>query len=1275
MTTNISITIAKALQAIEKSKQLRYPAGSSKGGQFRAKTTTISSSSSTGTQQSKPLLPVPSFHPHRDENGKPVLITHPTTASPPETWKDPNQAAVFVPKGKLPAALNGIPFTSWKDAPTTAEGWNSVGGQMQMKEPKLPKAYDASGQQKRNGAGVIVQEPDGRVWIVEPTNHFGGYHASFPKGGQEKDIKSLQANAIKEAFEESGLKVKITGIVGDYEGDTSISRFYRAERVGGKPTDAGWETQSVKLVPPNQLQDFLNRARDKKIANDFNANKTLAKSDTQGFRELQLAVNRANANAQIWLSKKGGSRGTGSTSGGSKFNSQHPRYPAGSPKGGEFMPKGGAGGLADAVSAASSSLASAQLAMGAHKPALATGSNPNNSALLAANKKITAMSAMANKGDVVGLAAMKPTEPTAKSNPYQKAVWNNWNSAVGYAQSLSSTGAGSSSTKATRAIAEPMNLSTMTYVAPKPGGSNPGGIYKDANGAQWLVKGAGSPDVAKNEVLAARLYNLAGVDAPEMKTITLGNAHGGGLGVASRMLDGPLSAVNTSKATIKEAQKGFAVDAWLANWDSVGLQHDNIVVTKEGKAVRIDPGGSLLYRAMGTPKGKAFDGKATELNTLRDKTKNAQAASVYGDMTSSEIANSSLKVAAISNKDIEKLVNKYGPGTDAEKADLSAKLIERKQAIVDQVKALQASADTSSNDNVVAATNTINAKKMTSAELAELSKSAPKPPLFPTVTKKMGDLLTGASLFVNQAMGMGKFDDAKMIYEKIIPPSKKGNLNSLALVSFDKHYEQLLNHYTNPPAAKPTTPVARANAAMAAAKPDVKPVAAKPITPLPAMPVKPNIVTPANPNKSLGLKIDQIEAIASAHQKGTITAEQAQAALSAVTIIGSNTYYKKANAYKSDVIASIGGKATTTEAITATSTKAKVAPVTRAQEAIAAAAKVKPKEIVIDQKMITQPPDFNKWPDKGNQPLSSNKLFNDQNNAEVGKIYAMAQKGDLEGLKAYKTSSPSQHVSSYLQQVTEDVNLQKNPPPKMEKITVGGKTRNEALAQISAAAVPLKHPSETKDKLAFYPVIAKIDTPEKYTPPAKAKYSAGLTNDTYAAASHEAFNKLPENQQEAIRSYTGSGYNSMNPSFRTGSPTPKAKLAALGMEAAAVPLKQGTVLSRKVTMDQKQISQLIAHGKGKVVQEFAISSTSINPNNWGGNVQFRLTTAEGARGLFAGYDAKGTKPISNHAHEQEIILGANARMLITKVYPKGTPAGADNYGDKSVVLVDAVLLP
>lgn len=192
-------------------------------------------------------------HPQADDDGEPVVIKHPSHPSAPSTWHNPHAVATFVPGGDSPASINGVPLARWKDHPRTVDGWDYCDGvNDELDEPafKLPAG-------KRAAAGVVIEEPDGRVWIVHPTNAFGGYQSSWPKGTADPGL-SLQAVACKEAFEETGLKIQITGFVGDYTRTTSVARIYKAKRVGGLPTDAGWESQAVSLVPKDKLYELLN---------------------------------------------------------------------------------------------------------------------------------------------------------------------------------------------------------------------------------------------------------------------------------------------------------------------------------------------------------------------------------------------------------------------------------------------------------------------------------------------------------------------------------------------------------------------------------------------------------------------------------------------------------------------------------------------------------------------------------------------------------------------------------------------------------------------------------------------------------------------------------------------------------------------------------------------------------------------------------------------------------------------------------------------------------
>jgi len=201
------------------------------------------------------------YHPRSGETGKPVVVKEPTHASAPSTWHNPDAVATFVPNGDVPASLNGVPLRAWKDHPRTDEGWEYADGiNHDLWEPQfiLPPG-------KKAAAGVVIEEPDGRCWIIHPTNAFGGYLASWPKGTADPGM-SLQATALKETYEEAGLKIEITGFIADVERTTSMARFYRAKRVGGTPTACGWETQGVSLIPKGLLYEHLNMTTDHGLA-------------------------------------------------------------------------------------------------------------------------------------------------------------------------------------------------------------------------------------------------------------------------------------------------------------------------------------------------------------------------------------------------------------------------------------------------------------------------------------------------------------------------------------------------------------------------------------------------------------------------------------------------------------------------------------------------------------------------------------------------------------------------------------------------------------------------------------------------------------------------------------------------------------------------------------------------------------------------------------------------------------------------------------------------
>jgi ADP-ribose pyrophosphatase YjhB (NUDIX family) len=187
-------------------------------------------------------------HPQLDERGRPVKIWEPHTPTDADSWKDSSRVATITPGHTV---LDSDPkFNESKP------DWNDKSLHGNFEEPAV---NNRSG--KALASGVIIHEDDGRVWAVHPTNQFGGYEATFPKGKVDPGL-DMRTNAIKEAWEESGLHVQLTGHAADVERSTSYTRYYHAKRIGGNPKNMGWESQAVSLIPKDQLHRIVNHPND-----------------------------------------------------------------------------------------------------------------------------------------------------------------------------------------------------------------------------------------------------------------------------------------------------------------------------------------------------------------------------------------------------------------------------------------------------------------------------------------------------------------------------------------------------------------------------------------------------------------------------------------------------------------------------------------------------------------------------------------------------------------------------------------------------------------------------------------------------------------------------------------------------------------------------------------------------------------------------------------------------------------------------------------------------
>lgn len=114
-----------------------------------------------------------------------------------------------------------------------------------------------------HSAGIVLVDERGYVTIREPANHYGGYVWSYPKGRIDPD-ETPQQTARRELREETGLAGRILAPIGDFKGDTSITRLYVGLRTGGEEA-TGPETWSVKTVSPFTALQMLNKRRDRAV--------------------------------------------------------------------------------------------------------------------------------------------------------------------------------------------------------------------------------------------------------------------------------------------------------------------------------------------------------------------------------------------------------------------------------------------------------------------------------------------------------------------------------------------------------------------------------------------------------------------------------------------------------------------------------------------------------------------------------------------------------------------------------------------------------------------------------------------------------------------------------------------------------------------------------------------------------------------------------------------------------------------------------------------------
>lgn len=206
-----------------------------------------------------------------------------------------------------------------------------------------------------------------------------------------------------------------------------------------------------------------------------------------------------------------------------------------------------------------------------------------------------------------------------------------------------------------------IDTSTMQRVSGQLG-TNPAGVFQDDGGRRYYVKMLESPAHARNEWIAAQLYQLAG--APTLTYVRTKSPDQ----IATEWIDLDKKCIaHLSESERQQAQRWLGVHAWTANWDAAGFNGDNQGVVN-GKVLTLDVGGALAFRAQGDPKGKAFGFHVGEVDVLRCDDGNPHAAKLFADMSPDDIKQAVMVVLQIPDEKIrQRIIDGGGSQLLAEK--------------------------------------------------------------------------------------------------------------------------------------------------------------------------------------------------------------------------------------------------------------------------------------------------------------------------------------------------------------------------------------------------------------------------------------------------------------------------------------------------------------------------------------------------------------------------------------------------------------------------------
>lgn len=153
-------------------------------------------------------------------------------------------------------------------------------------------------------------------------------------------------------------------------------------------------------------------------------------------------------------------------------------------------------------------------------------------------------------------------------------------------------------------------------------------VINPATNKIYKIKFVNDKERITQQVMASKLYQSVGVRTPEYIPFEQNGQTGWLVEIFEEKLE-------PQEANKKALYESFIADVWLGNRN--GLSKENTKIDKDGNPVKMSVSGSLCYRASGKEKDDQFGYEISEIESMRDFSKNPDAANALKEMTDEEL--------------------------------------------------------------------------------------------------------------------------------------------------------------------------------------------------------------------------------------------------------------------------------------------------------------------------------------------------------------------------------------------------------------------------------------------------------------------------------------------------------------------------------------------------------------------------------------------------------------------------------------------------------------